>query len=522
MMLSVKNVKKSTDVPGSSPSRPKGLFIDPDASNANDDRASQVIDVPARAVAESADDGDFDIRVTGGGAATKPPVPPAQTGKGLGSLRARFGGKREPVLNFDSEPAPVAATPKAEKAAKPAKAEKPPKAAKPEKAVKPKVVKTKSAGKALSQVTLLAELDTGRSLYWTLEAGRLVQLAEAPATPVFSFSKEDFRFKAEGALNHKQASDVALQEVGESVQVINRTRDLGAVYATRQERALDAKQSLTPAQQVLDILLAKKYAEGSSVICGFLLKDAETELSLAVLYHIGPDGEATKPQISVNPDSMEFVIAQFSASRKLDKATTQVVLFENAEFLSVAGDAQAYANERVWRGVPVRKLMWGAAVASMVVAFGCSSWAAFEFQQVTSLKSKQAALKTAIAGVQKKVGAEVKASLPSFVDAMSLDIRQLGNRGQSIWVPGSRLVLTADLASAKYELWLQVSTGKTFYNRPSTLESITVETHQKLINFVAPEGCTRDAFGVAGSMNETELTINCETGNPALARYRND
>jgi hypothetical protein len=514
MKLSVTNVKK-TEGAGTPPARPKGLFIDPDTSNSSDDASPQVIDVPARQVEESGDDSDFNIRVSP--ADTAPAPKNADNGKS--SLRARFGGKREPGLGLDSASDAEGTTETPQKSSKKPKVEKQPKAPK---APKVKTAKTRSSGKALTQLTILAELDTGRSLYWTLEAGRLIQLADAPATPAFSFSKEDFRFKAEGGLSHKQASDVALQEVGESVQVINRTRDLGAVYATRQERALASKQSLTPAQQVLDILMGKKYAEGASVICGFLLKDADSDLSLAVLYHIGPDGEATKPQISVNPDSMEFVIAQFSASRKLDKSTTQVVLFDNAEFLSVAGEAQAYPNERVWRGMPVRKLLWGAAVASMAVAVGCSAWAAFEFQQVVSLKSQQAALKTSIATIQQDVGVKVKESLPNFVDTMSLDIRQLATRGQSMWVPGSRMVLTADLANAKYEMWLMVSTGKTFFNRPSTLEPITVETHQKLINFVAPDGCVRDALGVAGSMNETELTINCETGNPALARYRND
>jgi hypothetical protein len=513
MKLSVKNVIKQSDAPGTTPSRPKGLFIDPDARD-TDKVDDQVIDVPARPVADSTDDA-FDIRVKGNPALKSAP---SEKAGGLSSLRSRFGGKREPVLNLDANSDTASPVPAENQSA----ADAPKKPGKAAKVVKPKVAKVKAVGKSLSQVTLLAELDTGRSLYWTLEEGRLVQLAEAPATPLFSFSKEDFRFRADGALSHKQASDVALQEVGESVQVINRTRDLSAVYATRQERALEAKQTLTPAQQVLDILLADKYAEGASVICGFLLKDAQTELSLAVLYHIGPDGEASKPQISVNPDSMEFVIAQFSASRKLDKASTQVVLFENAEFLSVAGDAQAYPNERVWRGVPVRKVLWGAAVTTLAVAVGCAGWAAFQFQQVSSLASKQKAMTTAIATMQTKVGTDVKASLPEFVDAMSLNARELAGRGQRMWVPGSRMVLTADLENAKYEMWLLVTTGKTFYNRPSALEPTTIDTHQQLINFTAPDGCVSDDFGVSGSMNETELTINCQTGNPALARYRHD
>jgi hypothetical protein len=529
MTLNVHNVKKAPREPEASAARPTGLFIDPaPRAAAPGPGADAVIDVQARAVPEPGPDsaqapaaGFSGIRVTRPQPSGEQAAPAPKLG-GLGSLRQRFGGKapgarQEPRL--DEAHAESGTVPKAEKAPKEPKAPKTPKAAKSPKAVPA----PKRTGKAPASVNLLVELDSGRQLYWTLRADALEQLDEAPATPLFSFSREDLRFGASGALNYKQASDMALQEIGESVQVVNRTRDLGAVYATRQERALEARHFLLPAQQVLDLLLSKKLKEGVPVICGFLLRDPQSELSVAVLYHIGPDGESSKPQISVNPDSMEFVTAQFCASRKLDKNTTEILpLFDNAAFLSVASDATPYPNERVWRGVPVRKLLWGAAFLSMALAVGASGWAAWQMQQVASVRAQQVQLKQSIAQLQQSVGTRMQEALPDFVNAMTLDVRALATRGQQLWVPGSRLVLTADLANAKYELWLPVTKGDTFYNRPSALESITADTHQILVNYQAPEGCTRDEFGVSGSMNETALTINCETGNPALARYRND
>jgi len=574
-MLSVKNVKKNTEAPGAPPARPTGLFIDPDTRASATSRAESVIDVEARTVPDvSAEEGGVPpasgfagIRVKRSAAAKedapaepdsakakglgslrarfagKPPVPaipevpvaadqaPAKA-KGFGALRARFGSKQDapkqdPQLEetvdagaeFSPPPIPKAEKPektvKAEKAKKAEKEPKAPKAAKPKKA-------PRASGKTAQRASLLVELDTGRQLYWALDGARLAQLTEAPGTALFSVSKEDSRFATERPLSHKQATDVAMQEMAEAVQVVNRSRELGSIYATSQERALESKVPLLPTQQLLDVLLAGKDTQGKSVICGFHLTDAESDSSLAVLYHLGKEGESSKPQISVNPDSMEFVIAQFIASRKLDKNGTELHLFDNAAFLSVAADASAYPNERVWHGIPVRKVFWGVAMASMVLAAGSIGWAGYQMQQAASLKSQEAAVKANIAKVQQNVGNQIRESLPDFVNAMSLDVTALATRAQEMWVPDSRMMLTADLSSAKYEIWLPVTKGDSFYNRPSAIDSITADTHQILVNFKAPEGCTRDAFGVSGSMNETELTINCETGNPALARYRND
>lgn len=560
MTLNVHNVKKAPREPDAL-ARPTGLFIDPDARPGPADSRG-VIDVPARAVPESAEaeaapaarsPGFSGIRVTRPQPATVETAEPGAAKPGaLGSLRQRFGSKpgaagrvrEEPRLA--ATPAPVdpaeagtgaAAAANGQKAAKASRgafgalgalgtlgAAKGGQTEKAEKTVKAKdKAPRRASGKAPNRVTLLVELDSGRQLYWSLGSDCLEQLSEAPATPLFSFSREDLRFGADGALSYKQASDLALREIGDSVQVVNRTRDLGAVYATRQERSLDARNVLIPAQQVMDLLLAKKLKEGASTICGFLLKDPQTELSVAVLYHIGPDGESSKPQLSVNPDSMEFVTAQFCANRKLDKNSTEILpLFDNAQFLSMAAEATPYPNERVWRGVPVRKLLWGAAFVSMALAVGASGWAAWQMQQAAAVRSEQAKLQGSIAHLKQSVGTRMQEALPDFVNAMTLDVRELATRGQQLWVPGSRLVLTADLANAKYELWLPVTKGDTFYNRPSALDSITADTHQALVNYQAPEGCTRDEFGVSGSMNETALTINCQTGNPALARYRND
>lgn len=529
-------VKKKAGAKEAPSAKPTGLFIDPDARPEDD--AGQVIDVPAvevspveevSAVGEVTAEvkatprmgGFSSLRVKKAAGVDKPAEAQARSEKStkpgmLSSLKVRFAAKTpEKGAQAQSKPdddvQPTAATAAEPKKAKAAKAKKPA-ASRP----------AKFGGKAEKQVVLLTELDNGRQLYWSLEADKLSQTSETPQGTVYSFSKEDFRFRAADTLNYRQANDLALQEVGEAVQVVNRSKDLSAVYATRQERALDSKFLLAPAQQALDRLLIERKKGGQSLICGFHLKDSADESSVAVLFHVSADGETSKPQISVNPDSMEFVIAQFSASRKVDKNTTEVVLFDNAEFLTALAGAAAFPNEPVWRGVPVRQVLSMAAMGAMAVSVALGGWAGYQFQQVSSLQAKQARLQRDLADTKKQMSALILGSVPDFAKAMSLDVPALMARAQQIWIPDTRLTMVADLVSVKYDLWMPVARTTTFNNRPTAVDPITFAHQQKLVNYTPPEGCTRTPVGATGALNETQLTVACETGNPALAHYRND
>lgn len=537
-------VNKKSNAPGSAPAASKGLFV-------NSDR-NQVVDVESRTV----EDVDFSEPAKATvGPLTPPPVKRPLNGfaslrvkktmsssddvgtstepskvSAFSSLKARFSSKTlvvakdAPTASDSDLDAPAstetANAPKAEKSAKLSKSAKETKSdIKSKKAVG---AASKSGGKADKRVILMTELDGGRQLFWTLESDKLAPTTEVPVGSVLSFSKDDSRFKAEGNLSFKQALDVALLEIGEAVQVVNRSKDLGAVYATRMDRAMDSKFRLVPAQQALDRILTERKKSGTGLICGFLLKDASTDVSLAVIYHINQEGESSKPQISVNPDSMEFVIAQFSASRKLDKNTTEVALFNNAEFLAAAAGASSFPNEAIWRGLPVRQILSGVAVTAIAASFSLAGWTGYEFQRQHSAQSKKATLTATVVRSKAELSSMILASVPDFVTSLSLDVPYIGKQAQQLWMPDIRLTLTADLISARYTVLMPVSRAVTFNNRPTALDPITGQHQLKLVNYTAPEGCLSSPIGATGALNETQITITCEIGNTSLAHYRND
>jgi hypothetical protein len=413
---------------------------------------------------------------------------------------------------------------KKSKKVEPASVEPDEKPVKPAKTKKPKAdaKAPRFGGKTEKSLTLLTELENGRQLYWQLEADKLVQVKDAPTGPVYSFSKEDFRYRSEAPLSYKQANDLALQEVGESVQIVNRSKDLQAVYAARQERVLSAKNLLYPGQQALDRLLIERKKLGAALICGFLFKDAAEEGSVAILFHVNADGEASKPQISVNPDSMEFVITQFAVSRKLDKNNTEVVLFTNAEFLGAIAGAAAFPNEPVWRGVPVRTILAHTAVVSVVVALGFAGYAGFQFLQMQQLSKKQAQLTEAVDLSKKRIGNMLHNAVPSFAKAVSLDPEALTQRAQGLYLPDTRMTLVATPDKAEYIIAMPIARQETFNNQPSALDPITPEKQALLMGLKAPEGCNASSLYTSGNLNETQLKITCESDNSAFRGYRSE
>lgn len=533
-----------------------GLFIDPDKRTV--DQGGTVIDVDATPLrddkpapsSKSFGLGGFSLKKP---QAKSPDVVEVADKPAKKPLFSAFASKAKPA-----RPLNVAASPRAESveavddavpvdtlelAQSPAQArpaEQTTKAGKPEKATverksffakkaapQPKAKKAAArqprfaAGKAEKSVVLVTELDNGRQLYWKLEAGALVQLKEAPGETAYSFAKEDFRYRTDGALSYKQANDLALTEIGETVQIVNRSKDLKAVYAARADRVLETKFLLFPGQQALDRILTERNKFGQSLICGFHFK-GEGNDEVAVLYHVAADGEASKPQISVNPDSMEFVIAQFSASRKVDKNITEVVLFDNAEFLAALQGSQPFPNEPVWRGVPVRKLLSAAALGSVVVAAGVTAFAGLQWQQQQALSSKQSRLKSELDQARHAIDSRILAAVPTFAKVMSLDPRALGQRAQQLYVEDSHMVMSATLAEVSYSLAMPIVRQQSFNNRPSVMDPITTEHHDRLIKFHVPEGCTASPLSATGALNDTHLKITCETGNTAFGSYRND
>lgn len=415
------------------------------------------------------------------------------------SKKASKPGAAEPKVALSKEKKP-----KAEKAPKPAKK-----------------IKPQKSGGPLTSVNLLTELgESGRQLMWTMTATTLVQLPEPPAD-VISFSREDTRFRTEQALPYAKAQAHAIEEIGEMVAVVNRTKELRTIYSTREERATSSPYRVGAGQQLLDLLLKKSGREGQALVTGFSLKDASGATSVVVLYAMSEDGASSKPQVTVNPDNMTFVLGQFTTSRKIPRDTPQV-LFTNEDLLSVAGDMKYFPKERTWNGIPIRVLQNVGAGVTGVIAAGAVSWASIGYLAKQSVVAQTAAVKKRTEELTAKNNQLIGSSLTSFAANVTEDPVRMFAVSQHMWVPTSKVTAEVKGGELKVTVALPLQNSQTYNNGPSVYGTVSAETLRQLYDREPPEGCNKSQPQTTGNLNEIRIDITCQSPDTPFHRYRGD
>jgi hypothetical protein len=385
---------------------------------------------------------------------------------------------------------------------------------------------SKKAGKfgGPKNVVLLTELgDSGKQLIWSMGATTLTQLPTTPAPEeVISFSKEDVRFHTDAPMPYSKAQDMAIEELGEMVALVNRSKDLAALYTTREDRATASPYRIAPGQQALDILLKKTGRVGQSLVTGFSLKDESGKSSVVVLYSVTAEGESSKPQVTVNPDNMEFVLSQFTSSRKINRKETEVVLYTNEDLLSVIGDVKFFANEKVWNGIPIRVLQNVGAGVTGLVAAGAVAWAAAGFTQKQLLVSENAKVQSTAKALTEKNTHVIEASMYSFASSLSEDQARMFSLAQQVWVPSSTVIAEMKTSETKITVVLPLAGGAMFNNGPSVNAVTSPLRVQQLYEKEAPEGCTKSQPQTTGNLNEIRIDIVCQSLDTPFHRYRGD
>ena len=402
------------------------------------------------------------------------------------------------------------------------------KSEKPKTADRSKSLKTPKPPKKDKQfskgsIPIVTQLEGGQVVHWVLNSEGLSQASEPSTQMSLSFSKNDCRFSATTPLSYGAASDIALGEIGEDIYLVNASKTFGAVYAIGQSKLPSNKGRLAPGFQIIDKLIRSKGDKSQDVVVGFLLDGNRNSSSLAVLYYINKAGEAGAPQITVNPENMEFTLTQFVTQRRINLETTRTVIFDNKDFLEHCHNILEYPNEAVWQGVSVRKLTWSAALASCTAAAVVVSYTAFQFVNATHL-AQQIALDTKeIKTLTDNSNEKLSKSVLAFANAVSLSPTDTLERAQQLWLPATKVILTAKPTEATYTLTMPLVKGNRVDNsKPSVAQALTTEELSNLIKSNAPTGCTRDGLAVTGSLNEVQVSINCTIRPSSFTRYQLD
>ena len=430
------------------------------------------------------------------------------------SSKAEAPAKKAKFLGLGNKPGKAPETkaekPKKEKKQKPSKEPK-------EKKVRP------SRGNSAREVHIYVQIEgTQRELFWSLRADSVEEVGRDAVQAAASFSREDVAVRTVKTLGFKAAQDVALQEIGEPVHLVNRSKDLGYVYATREERPLTAGFKLMPGQQALDRLLKRKKLQGKSLITGFTFKNAQGQEAVAILFHVDAEGVVSRPQVTLNPDRMEFVLNEFAKQRKLSRKENPTVLFDNSDFLAEYSGLQPYPVEPVWQGIPVSKLWRLAAMVTAIGAAGSCAWTAMGYVQEQMVSASIQQLTNKQDAEKAKASRLIADSLYSFSQSLSIDQDHIFDTAQQLWLPGTQLDVEAKLDRTLYHVKVPVVTNKTFNNKPSVDATPPKPQVEVALKVQAPTGCHKDTASVSGNMNEIEISVVCENRRSALSSFRND
>jgi hypothetical protein len=413
-------------------------------------------------------------------------------GKGLGGLMAGLGRKE------GSAEAPDLAKEKAK--------------------AKPKA--GKKLGDGAKQIAVLVELEDGRRVCWNVSSSGMEVTELDQCSRALSFSPRDLRYATEGPMSAGAAQALVLSEIGEDARTINTSKTLGAVYGTSAERAkVFGDVSVGPGLLVLDALLHDAASVEDDRILGLQLLDTDGSIGLVVLHHFKANGDVDAPQVTVNPSDLSFVLAQFVSSRRLDPDKTKVVLVKNDDLLSGLSNFKAYPTQASLLGLPVSKLLSGAAVVSLALAAGSLGYAGYGY---TLKESSTGALSRATsAKTQALAQADglLTSSVVSFSRTQALDLGAAMATANLVWVPGSIVQMDATVQRVQYAVRMPMLRGSDVGGRPSVLDRTAAPQLDALLKFPAPENCSKSILNLSGALNAAQITVECENGPGRLSTY---
>lgn len=439
----------------------------------------------------------------------KPLVSEPRKGR-ISTLMAKLSKPKPKGAPESIEPAPQAKTDKPKKArrVKPAKPAKATKAATPRKAPD-------------QTPAIMVELDTGTRLAWRVSETGLEPVEPDEVHSAVFATRHEQRFRTEAVLATKAARNMALAELAEDIRIINGTKDFRTVYAMTAARVQDLSFSALSALYALDTLTTQDSTvpEGGAAVVGFMLQ-AETGDSLVVLYYRSESGDIDAPQVSINPDDLNFTLTQFAAARRISLSAVPVVLYDNKEFLRHYAEFAAYPSEGTILGVPLSTALRGMGLGTTALAVAAVAAAGYLYTEQTLLKSKSRELASQSEMVSRNIGALITESLPSFARQASLNTEELIARAFSLYVPTSRIVLSATPESSAYRVVMPLTQNVRFLNRPSVARAKTENDVQLLLDASAPDNCEKSTPAINNALNEVEITFTCQGADPSFNRYR--
>lgn len=361
--------------------------------------------------------------------------------------------------------------------------------------------------------------------FWKITAGDLQAVDQEVTDSYVSFSASERRFVSDKGLTYKEANERAMLETAQMVRLINHTSESKVFYTVDIGGVDPLPYRISPGHLALDRLLAKHgklHQKGTPLISGFVLTSQDEANTLLVLYHVDSQGDIGQPEVSVNPRSLEFAISQFVAQRKINRKETDLLLFNNSDFLSIAGGMALFPNEAMVGGVPLRRIINYVMTASAVAMLGSFGWTATMFTAKKVAEHRNAEVQKEVKAQSEVNSQLLSKSVRSFAQTMSLSSVGAFSQAEALWREDYKVTMEAVPGVNKFKISMPLTVNRLFNGKPAASAIRSPIEVEAMLKYKVPEGCVRSDLFISGGMNEIQFTVDCQTADSGLSRFGND
>ena len=363
----------------------------------------------------------------------------------------------------------------------------------------------------------------GRRLSWEVRPAGIIEVPEVAreAATLISFDLHDHRLRAPARQSSRRARQAFMREWGEQVRVVNRARELGAVYGRDPLHALSLPPGcrLYSGLQLMDQLAQLRALPAAGRLLGLRLGAPQgAGRRLVLLFAFDAAGELLRFQEAANPPALDYLVEEFCRGLPAPSEVTEPVWFDQADVSAALALLQPYPEEDSWFEIPQRR-WWQAArrlsLAASAAAFACSAWAAWDGWQLGGALD---ATRARLAQLQADGDRALRSHARALARSDSTDLAEAFRDAEALWRPGTRVQVLATPDHIDYTLRLatsQAATGSASNGAawvPHPLRATLDPT-----GAVLPAGVRALDPAIGGDLHAYYLRFRRETPLPALA-----
>lgn len=286
-----------------------------------------------------------------------------------------------------------------------------------------------------------AAVRMGNPILYRITPEAIAEIGEEgvpPGAAIIAFDEFDARAQSRPA-GGSAAARLMARATGERLWIVNRSRDLGAVYGRSPARIKEFGRPVVPGAELADLITALRGIERREAIVGF---DLGASPRLVILYGYRGDGELCPPQFAADPHDVDLFVAEYARVNGVEPAGP-AILASAGDLLEALGKALAYPLEESVFGIPRSRayaLASGAAFAGALIAL---AHAAVDWRAAGKAGEAAQAMETETARLNAEVAARAAEAIEGLAARSSLDIDRLLGLASSVWSPGSRVSVEA-------------------------------------------------------------------------------